>query len=633
MLTRLPILFAITTLCLGIATQAAAQTKKISPLPIGTSASKGPKVAPVTMVIISDFQCYYCSKSAPIVDALVKANPHTLRVVFKHLPLAFHRQAKQAAWAAEAARRQNAFWRMHDKLYAGYKTFKQVGDMDALMVQYARDLGLDVTKFKKDYKDKAIRNIVKADMRLAASLGVRGTPTFFINGIKISGAKKQNSIQLVIDDELKKANQAIKRGVKLPDVYTYMSAKNLQRPVTIQRGKIVVPPAKAVQVPVYSHNPVKGNAKNALVTVVVFSNVQTASNTKVAQAINKLLTADKKKHVRVIFKHKVHNRYKNARMAHKGLLAAHQQRKFWALYEDLSSNLYKWSRSKDLEGYLKTRASKLGLNADQFQNDLQNPTLLGDLNEDQTLAKRLKANATTTIFVNGVKLASTQELDSTVADQIKLAKTVKKKQKLKGERLYRAMITANKQRHVAFHAKQSEQAQKALIKAIKTAPQKGTSKAKVTIVEFTALQCAYCAKSNEALRKMLTQYKGKVRIVSLHRPLPFHARGTDAALAAIAAQKQGKFWEMQALIYQNVRRLNEPEIFLELAGQLKLNTKKFQADMDSAAAKKRLQDDLNLAQALSVRGAPVYFFNGKMVTGAIREEAMKREVQQALGAK
>ncbi len=122
-----------------------------------------------------------------------------MKIVFKHLPLAMHRNAKGAAAATEAAHSQGKFWEMHDLIFANQRQLSP-----EKYYEYAGTLGLDVAKFKTDFASREINKRVEADSQEAASLGVTGTPAFFINGKFLSGAKPFEAFKEVIDKELGK---------------------------------------------------------------------------------------------------------------------------------------------------------------------------------------------------------------------------------------------------------------------------------------------------------------------------------------------------------------------------------------------------------------------------------------------
>jgi protein-disulfide isomerase len=128
-----------------------------------------------------------------------------VRIVFKHLPLEnIHKFAMGAALASEAARSQGKFWEYHDKLFANQSKL----DLNSLQ-QYARELGLDMARFEKDLVNLEFKKRVTDDMAESKTLGVTGTPGFFVNGHFLSGAKPFDEFAKVIDSELTKLNLPI----------------------------------------------------------------------------------------------------------------------------------------------------------------------------------------------------------------------------------------------------------------------------------------------------------------------------------------------------------------------------------------------------------------------------------------
>ncbi|MFN8168525.1 MAG: Na+/H+ antiporter NhaA [Candidatus Nanopelagicales bacterium] len=144
---------------------------------------RGPDDSPVTLVEYGDFQCPYCGLAEPVVRQVL-ADVGDVRYVWRHLPLRdVHPQAQLAAEAAEAAGEQGAFWEMHALL---------LGRQDALepadLVRYAEELGLDTRRFVADLKRHEHEARVADDVESAEMSGVRGTPTFFVNGLRYHGA-------------------------------------------------------------------------------------------------------------------------------------------------------------------------------------------------------------------------------------------------------------------------------------------------------------------------------------------------------------------------------------------------------------------------------------------------------------
>ncbi len=109
---------------------------------------------------------------------------------------------------------------------------------------------------------------------------------------------------------------------------------------------------------------------------------------------------------------------------------------------------------------------------------------------------------------------------------------------------------------------------------------------------------------------MLKQYPTEVKLVFKNFPLRQHKEAGPAAQAALAANKQGKFWEMHDLIFENYNKLNN-QMFKDFAGKIGLDLEKFNADFNSEEVKKQIQADLRLAFASGVRSTPTIFVNGR----------------------
>jgi len=120
-----------------------------------------------------------------------------VQIVFKHLPLRMHSKAPAAHAAAEAAHRQGKFWEMHDRIFANQRQLSP-----EKYLEYAQEIGLDLDKFKRDSTSPDVKKRVDDDARQAASLGVTGTPGFFVNGRFLSGAKPFAAFKTLLDEEL-----------------------------------------------------------------------------------------------------------------------------------------------------------------------------------------------------------------------------------------------------------------------------------------------------------------------------------------------------------------------------------------------------------------------------------------------
>ena len=140
--------------------------------------SLGPADAPVTVIEYADFECLHCARVHPTLKQLRDEIPDAFRLIFRHFPLvADHPRAVGAARAAAAAGRQGKFWAMHDKLLEHQAYLSP----DAFRL-HAEDLGLDLDRFASDLVDPSLTARIERDMVSGRATGVRGTPTFFVNG-------------------------------------------------------------------------------------------------------------------------------------------------------------------------------------------------------------------------------------------------------------------------------------------------------------------------------------------------------------------------------------------------------------------------------------------------------------------
>ena len=181
---------------------------------IGEAQARGDDTALVTIVQYSDFECPHCGYVGTTLDALGTKYDRDVRFVFKHFPLTFHKQARSAAIAAEAAAEQDKFWEMHDKLFDNMRDLS-----DKNYVKWARELGLDVKQFKKDIANPDIAQRVDDMKKSGETLGLMGTPTFFVNGRQVEGGNSQPEFEALIDEELVRARALVASGISPSKVY------------------------------------------------------------------------------------------------------------------------------------------------------------------------------------------------------------------------------------------------------------------------------------------------------------------------------------------------------------------------------------------------------------------------------
>ena len=158
--------------------------------------SQGPATAAVTLVQYGDYECPYTRQSTTIVRAVQQQLGDKLRFVFRNFPLTeIHPHALHAALAAEAAAAQGKFWQMHDYIFHHQHTLE-----DSDLEQFAEAVGLDMQQFARDMAERPYMSRIEEDLKSGIRSGVRGTPTFFINGVLYPGSWEQEALLAALED-------------------------------------------------------------------------------------------------------------------------------------------------------------------------------------------------------------------------------------------------------------------------------------------------------------------------------------------------------------------------------------------------------------------------------------------------
>jgi protein-disulfide isomerase len=161
-------------------------------------------------------------------------------------------------------------------------------------------------------------------------------------------------------------------------------------------------------------------------------------------------------------------------------------------------------------------------------------------------------------------------------------------------------------------------------------PVKGPEKARMTIVEFSDFQCPYCAKVVQYVKQVEKQFPNDVKVVFKQFPLDSHSEAEMAAEAALAAQAQGKFWEMHDLIYAGFPNLNR-QLVDGYAKQLKLDMNRFNAELASHKYKARVMAEEKEGEVAGVEGTPSFFFNGRKYNANFDTDSVVPILKKELG--
>jgi protein-disulfide isomerase len=601
-------------------------------VPLSSAPIEGPDSAQVTIVEFSDFQCPFCSRVVDTVKQIEKAYGKKVRIQFRHNPLPFHDKAQLAAEAGVAAAAQNKFWQMHDKMFANQQKLERP-DLE----KYAQEIGLDMGKFKAALDQGTGKAQIQADKTLAASLGATGTPSFFINGRPVRGAVPFESFKKVIDEEISNANAMIKSGTPASQVYAKLTEKAKTAAGGAAPGQpnqpagppTLPPDSKQVYKLPIGNSPMKGDLKNPKVTMVIYSDFQCPFCSRVEATLKQVEDTYKGKGIRFVWKNNPLPFHQNAMPAAEAAMAANAQGKFWEFHDKLFAN----QQQLDAATYEKY-AQDLGLNMGKFKDAVAKHSGKESIDADMKQAAEFGARGTPTFFINGRPVRGALPLDlfkQVIDEELKKADELISKG-TKPADLYAALTKDGLTKAAAPPAQPGQPDPNTVYKAeVGNSPVRGPKNAKVTIVLWSDFQCPFCSRVEPTFKQVLDTYPKDVRIVWKNQPLPFHQNAMPAAEAAMAANEQGKFWEMHDKLFADQAKLGT-DAYDAYAKELGLNMDKFHAAISSHKFKAQIDEDSKAGAKLGANGTPTYFINGKVMVGAQPFEAFKTKIDAEIKA-
>lgn len=326
------------------------------------SIEQGPKSAPVTILVFSDFQCPFCARLVPVLNQIVNKNQQDVRVVFKSFPLDIHKDAMSAHEAALAAAASGRFWPMHDALFADQA---HLGRKD--LIERGRRLGVPAGAIEQAIDGSAFRDRIERDMQDGRDLGVVATPTVFVNGRKLVGAQRFEVIQAAIDEQL---------GRHTEDEETPLSPTEFD----------------------LSHSSTRGSP-GAPITIVEFSDLRCPFCARMPIVLEDVLKRYAGQ-VRWVFKHFPLPIHSDAPLAHAAAAAAGEQGRFWEMHDAIFARSQTLQRSDVI-----ALASQLGLNVERFVADLEQQKLKALVDRDVAEGRRAGVTGTPTFFINGTRLS------------------------------------------------------------------------------------------------------------------------------------------------------------------------------------------------------------------------------------
>jgi len=162
----------------------------------------------------------------------------------------------------------------------------------------------------------------------------------------------------------------------------------------------------------------------------------------------------------------------------------------------------------------------------------------------------------------------------------------------------------------------------------------GNRDSKVVLVEYADYECEACAAASPMVETIKAEYKDKIAFVVRYFPLPGHQYSKQSAYAVESAGKQGKYWEMNKLMFQNqIDWSGNPksdEIFRGYAQDLGLNIEQFNADSDSAQTKEKVENDLKSGKDLNIQGTPTFFLNGRKIPTPRNIESFRKLLDEEI---
>ena len=359
---------------------------------------RGAKDALVTIVEFSDYQCPFCKRAEATLDELRRLYGKDLRVVWKDNPLPFHARAMPAAKLTRAvfqSKGNDAFWKLHDALFENQASLE-----DTDFEELTKKQGLSWKQLQTVMASDKVTERIQDSMANAADFQANGTPHFFINGRRLSGAQPLDAFRKLIDEELPKARAMTEHGTARANVYTELTQAGQSPPPPEKKHSDV--PAKAAS---------RGDAK-APIVIQEFSDFQCPFCKRVEPTLQQL-EKDHKGAIRIVWRHMplpFHQYAELAAEASEEVLAQKGATAFWA-YHDL---LYEAQGERDgLDRVnLDVLADKLGLDMARFKAALDNHVHQAKVQADIDAANKIGINGTPAFVINDYYLSGAQPLSA-----------------------------------------------------------------------------------------------------------------------------------------------------------------------------------------------------------------------------
>lgn len=386
------------------------------------------------------------------------------------------------------------------------------------------------------------------------------------------------------------------------------------------------------RVPYDAEHPTSG-AEAPLVTVEVFYDYECPYSKRLDESLGLELSA-RAGELRVVWRQFPLSSHPNARLAAKAALAAEAQGAFAPMHAWLFANQRSLSREA-----IEQAASSLGIDRVRFVADLDSEWLERRITADEDAGRHVHVSATPTFFVNGRSFrgaSDKQALAATLDEELLLGRELVAAGSSAREVWARVLAVANpdpppppKPNTIAPSGPNTTQR---YFVDLSGAARRGAKKPKVEVLMCGDFDCPFCERSLATLEQLEQDNPKQLAIAFRHFPLPIHQNARAAHRAAIAAERQGEFWTMWALLYASRSARSEAELegFAKQAG---LDLDRYRKDIADPDVDKQIDADIATCAALDVRGTPTFFLNGRALQGAQPIEKFQAIIDEELAGK
>jgi protein-disulfide isomerase len=588
--------------------------------------------APVTIVLFGDATHVGCAREELKLQALRDTyGPEKLRIAWKHFPATTEQTKQGAALGAAifAVGGGPAFFAFTKKMFER-RLAEPKTDLADLLLQ-----GAEAAKSEVAFKPSELAEHIESagpkleeDAALAKALQVRTLPTYFIDGIRLSGSVSPELWKRLVETELAATAETYEKGDR-STLYAERLGINTRAGYGLPSAEARTrnPPDETVYPAVVGGSPTRGTA-DALVTIVEFGDFEENYSRSVQDEISHLRSFYGGK-VRLVFKFAPQPRHERGALAAE-LAALIYDKKgpdaFWAAHDAL------YTASAALEDATLERIAKdAGLEPKSTLAAIKAHKHAGLIDADRDLADDLKVGSLPQMFINGKRLKGVQQ-EGYIAAIID-AEVAFAEQRIAGgvqpPDLYAAIMKDAKPMR-AFQSKTAPA-------VTGDNPSRGPANAAVTVQVFCEYPSPYCKKVWSTLTELDAAFPSKLRFVWRHFPIQGTPTAMPSAIAGAEVRRQkgdATFWKWSEAIFASTDRdVLAREGLDKLAAKFSLDVKAFDAALDAANPPSVVTEDLTRAGELGVSAAPTTFVGDFMVTGAVPIETFKHAVRAALAPK